>query len=391
MRLRTSLLLALTALSFACAHEPRLRNPPKRRATKAQLDVAMRTGLVIGEFPMEGSSSVVDGDTIEVGNLDASMRLLGLDTEETFKKAEERRGYELGMEKYCKLMRGDSLRPVKMATPLGEEAKNFAKKYFEGVTRVRLERDHPGEIRDYYGRYLAYVFVEKNGKWENYALAAVRAGMSPYYPKYGRSRRFHEQFVEAQRLARQEQLGIWNPKGETCHDYDERLAWWNSRGDAIHAFEQKMEQAPDEYIALTRWDALRKIEKRIGQQVVVLASVGEIRLGDRGPSIVKLNRTRGTSLELIFWDKDILAASGIAGMLGEYVQVRGIVSKYVDKDRGYEKLQIQVSLPGQVNEPGQSEALPTAGVAPTKDLLPSDAVMDDAFPEDMQFDAEDLK
>lgn len=391
MRFRSAVLLTFTALSLACAFEPRLRKPPSKRASQTQLDVALRTGLVIGEFPMEGSSAVLDGDTIEVGNLDASMRLLALDTEETFKRDEERRGYELGMEKYCQVMRGDSPRPVKMATPMGEAAKTFAKKYFEGVTKVRLERDHPGEIRDYYGRYLAYVFVEKNGKWENYALAAVRAGMSPYYPKYGRSRRFHKEFLEAMALARQEQLGIWDPKSESCHDYDERLEWWNARGDAIHAFEEQMAKNPDEFIALTRWDALRKLEKRIGEQAVVLASVGEIRLGDRGPTTVKLNRTRGTNMTVVFWDKDVLAASGIAGMIGEYVQVRGIVSKYVNKHNGRETLQIEVSLPGQVSAPGAEVALPTAGIAPTQDLVPADTVMDDALPEDMQFQVEDLQ
>ena len=43
-----------------------------------------------------------------------------------------------------------------LPTPLGEDAKTWAQGFFDGVSSVKLERDHPGEIRDYYGRYLAY-------------------------------------------------------------------------------------------------------------------------------------------------------------------------------------------------------------------------------------------
>ena len=74
-----------------------------------------------------------------------------------FKHAEERQAFNAGWDEYKKKMRGSSPRPVKFATPLGEDAKAWAQSFFEGVDKVKLERDHPGEIRDYYGRYLAYV------------------------------------------------------------------------------------------------------------------------------------------------------------------------------------------------------------------------------------------
>lgn len=382
MRVNAPLLVLVSLLALGCSSAPRRGGPPRRAEDRARLELALKTGLVIGEFPIDGADAVVDGDTIKVNKLDASMRLLALDTEETFKTDEERRGYALGMKRYCELFRGNSPRPVKMATPMGEEAKRFARRFFDGVDRVRLERDHPGEIRDYYGRYLAYVFAEKDGEWVNYNLAAVRAGMSPYFAKYGRSRRFHEQFVEAQRLAREEQLGIWNPEAESCHDYDERLAWWDARGAAIAAFEREQAKNPEKMIALTRWDALRQLEKRVGQEVVVLASVGDIRLGTRGPSIVKLNRSRSTGLDLVFWDKDVLASSGVAGMVGEYVQVRGTVTRYVDKRSGRPKLQIHVSLPGQLTLPGTDDPLPTAGTPVEADVIPADTAVDDALPDD---------
>ncbi|MBV8758479.1 MAG: thermonuclease family protein, partial [Deltaproteobacteria bacterium] len=155
--------------------------------------------LVIGDFKLV---RVVDGDTIRVDGLDNSLRLLGLDTEETFKHAKERRAYAAGWDSYVKGVRGDSPRPVKFATPMGDEAKAWAERFFAGVTTVRLERDDADEIRDRYKRYLAYVLVERDGQWLNYNVEAVRAGMAPYFPKYGRSRRYHDAFVKAEAEAK---------------------------------------------------------------------------------------------------------------------------------------------------------------------------------------------
>lgn len=333
-----------------------------RRATKEQVAATLsafeQAGLVLGEFPIDGANSVVDGDTIRVKGLDSSMRLLALDTEETFKHADERAAFNSGWESYLKKMRGSSNRPVKLATPLGEEAKEYAQAFFSGADRVRLERDHPGEIRDYYGRYLAYVFVERNGSWVNYNLEAVRAGMSPYFTKYGRSRRFHKEFTEAQAWARERKLGIWDPNKQHAPDYEERLAWWNKRGEQIWEFEQGM-AAHANWIALTRWDSLLELERRLGTEVVVLGAVGEIRPGDRGPTVVKLSRTRRSDLALVFFDKDLFLASSVGRSKGEYVTVRGVPQRYRDPRSGYERLQILISLPGQISTSGiQTEEEP---------------------------------
>ena len=47
-------------------------------------------------------------------------------------------------------------------------------------------------------------FFAKNakGEWVNYNLECVKAGYTPYFVKYGRARRFHKEFVEAQDQAR---------------------------------------------------------------------------------------------------------------------------------------------------------------------------------------------
>lgn len=324
-----------------------------REEMAAQLRKLEVVSLDLGEFPIDGSSAVVDGDTIHVKGLQASLRLLGLDTEETFKHEEERKAYAAGWESYQAKMRGNSPRPVKMATPMGEEAKVWAQGFFEGVKSVRLERDHPGEIRDYYGRYLAYVMVKKNGRWVNFNVECVRAGYSPYFVKYGRSRRFHREFLEAQKNAQTAQIGIWSPGKLHYSDYDERLRWWNDREAAITRFEKQMEESPHSYVALTRWDALTKLEQRVGEPVTLLGAVSEVRIADRGPSVVKLSRSRGSDFDIVFFDKDVMLASGVLFKRGEYVQVRGVVSRYRARhnSRGRERLQLVVTLPGQVLAP----------------------------------------
>jgi endonuclease YncB( thermonuclease family) len=327
-----------------------------RRYSKEEASAALRQveviSLELGLFPLDGAAAVIDGDTIRVRGLSASLRLLAIDTEETFKRDNERQAFSRGWESYKKDMRGKSQRPVKMATPVGDDAKHFAEAFFDGVQQVKLERDHPGEIRDYYNRYLAYVLVQKQGQWVNYNLECVRAGMSPYFTKYGRSRRFHQAFVAAQEEARTAQRGIWRPGAQHYDDYDERLTWWNERESVITRFEKDAETAPDVHIALTRWDALRRLEQKVGQEVVVLGAVSDLRFGGSGPAVVRLARTRTNDFDVIFFDRDVLVASGLQFKKGEYVQVKGQVGKYRDR-RGQERLQLQVTLPGQVVAPSR--------------------------------------
>lgn len=349
--MRTPFAIALAALSLVSCQTTNAGRRYSKNEAAAALSRLERVSLEVGEFEIDGANSVVDGDTIRVKGLDNSLRLLAIDTEETFKHDKERKLFAAGWASYLVAMRGNSTRPVKMATPLGEDAKEFARGFFEGVTRVRLERDHPGEIRDYYNRYLAYIFVEKNGKWVNYNLETVRAGMSPYFTKYGRSRRFHSEFVDAEAQARQAKLGIWNPSLQHYDDYPERLAWWNKRAETLARFERQMAESPKDHFVLTRWDSLLRLEQHLGETVVLMGAVSDVKLGDRGPSVVKLSRNRGNDFDVVFWDKDVLLSSGILQNRGEFVQVRGVVSRYVDQQRHTQKLQMMVSLPGQVIAP----------------------------------------
>lgn len=350
--MRTSALFLTAVFALSACNTTRESKRFTRDETSALLKKLEVVSLELGEFPFDGPSAVIDGDTVRVRGLQASLRLLGIDTEETFKKDWEREAFAAGWEEYKKKMRGGSSRPVKMATPAGENAKHFAQDFFEGVTSVRLERDHPGEIRDFYGRYLAYIFAKKNGQWVNYNVECVRAGHTPYFVKYGRSRRFHREFVEAQKEARENQRGIWKPGELHYDDYDERLRWWAEREAAITRFEREQNDKPDQYIALTRWDAMRKLEQRLGQEVTVLGSVQDVIQRENGPAVVKLARTRTQNFDIVFWDRDVLLNTGLQFKRGEYVQVRGVVQKYRNS-RGLDALQMQVTLPGQVLAPSE--------------------------------------
>ena len=372
--------LAALLLLSACHTTTGGKRYSKEQAIRT-FDRFEQAGLDIGEFPIDGANAVVDGDTIKVKGLNASLRLLAIDTEETFKHDWERKLFAQGWTEYLAAMRGQAPRPVKMATPVGDEAKRWAQAFFNGVTKVKLERDHPGEIRDYYGRYLAYVFVEKNGEWVNFNLEAVRAGWSPYFTKYGRSRRFHAAFVQAQEEARAQTLHIWSEDEMHYPDYPERLSWWNARGDVVMRFERESADRNDQ-VVLTRWDAMTQLEQKLGEEVTVLGSVAEIKPRERGPTSVRLARNRKSSFDLVFFDRDVLLATQVARARGEFIQVRGVVTRYENKERGISQLQMEVALPGQVLVPAYvmtlKELPPDKPRAPKKDAAPKD---DNAPPE----------
>jgi endonuclease YncB( thermonuclease family) len=346
--------LATLLLLSSCIGQPL---PHERRYSKKkaqeQLAAFEQPGLVIGEFTL-APDPVIDGDTIKVEGLKTSLRLLGIDAEETFKSEEDRRAFEAGWEKYQKDKRGDGSRPVKYATPVGEDGKTWAKAFFGEVSTVRLERDHAKEIRDFYNRYLAYAIIEKDGQELNFNVECVRAGFSPYFTKYGQSRRFHAEFVAAEKEAREAKRGIWDAEKMHYPDYDERKVWWDSRGAFIDAFEDDAE-GKENWITLTHWDSLKRLQAHQGQEVVVLGSISEIQLGDKGPTKVMLSRRMGSSFPLIFFDKDAFLSSGIARFHGEYIRAQGQVTEYKNPHTGKVQLQLVIDLPSQITGPASKE------------------------------------
>jgi len=332
------LLVLVLAGLVACGHSSGGDRYSRKQAQKS-LKRLEAPGTLIGEFRL---TKVTDGDTIHVDGLDSSLRLIGLDTEETFKNEADRRAVEESWEGYLKAKRGDSKRPVKMASPLGEIAKAFAKEWFGGVAVVRVERDHPAELRDRFDRYLAYVFAQKHGVWVCYNVEAVRAGMAPYFPKYGNSRRFHEEFLAAEAEAKAAHRGIWEPGVKAYPDYPEREAWWSARGNFVAAFRKEGEGNPA-YIDVTHWDAKRQLEERAGKEVHLLGTVDDVRIGERGPTRVLMNR-----FPIIFFDNDVLGTSGVLQWKGEFVVVVGVPTFYENKRNGQKQLQIVVDRASQI-------------------------------------------
>lgn len=354
-RVLALVLVAAVGVTAACAPVGGKRYA--RKQAQKSLGKLEQPGIVVGEFHV---TKVIDGDTVKVDGLDSSLRLLGDDTEETFKNEADRRGAEAGLEQYMKAKRGDSPRPVKIATPMGEQAKVFAKEWFAGVDKVRIERDHPAEIRDRYNRYLAYVFANKNGTWLNYNVEVVRAGFSPYFPKYGNSRRFHAEFLAAEEQAKAAKRGLWAPGAPGYPDYPEREAWWRARGDFVAAFRAEGEGKAN-YIDITHWDALEQLEANVGKEVHLLGTVGDVRIGEKGPTRVTLSRRLFADFPLVFFDRDVLGSSGIAEWKSEFVVVTGTPTLYENKYTHKKQLQIQVDRASQITlSPVPGLSIPTA-------------------------------
>ena len=359
MSLKRSIALVLvSALVTSCTPVGGKRY--SRKEAQRALQTLEQPGLALGEFSL---TRVVDGDTIRVNGLDSSLRLLGMDTEETFKNEQDRRAVEMDWAAYLKEKKGHP-RPGRLATPMGEVAKAWAKHFFEGTAKVRLERDHPKEIRDRFKRYLAYVFVQKNGVWVNFNVEAVRAGMSPYFTKYGHSRRFHNDFVQAQVEAKAAKRGIWASGIMNYPDYPEREAWWAPRADFIDAF-RKEGEGKDNYIDISQWDAMNRLEAFVGKEVHVLGTIGDVRVGEKGPSKVTLSRAMFNDFPLVFFDRDVLSTSGVMQWKGEYIWVTGVPTVYENKYNHRKQVQIQIDRASQIKlSPVPGLTLPDVGGAP---------------------------
>ena len=186
---------------------------------------------------------VVDGDTIYVmrNGEREKLRLLSVDTEE-------------------KLSGNSNLGPNKPETVFGEECAQWAVDFFaarateDGPARVGLRFPNGVEARDIYGRLLCHVILDDG---TDFNLLLVQKGKSPYFNKYGNSRVCHEQFVAAQRNARAEKLGIWNPVTNAAatagapsarRPYFKLMPWWQTRADAIESFRKQHAEDPAHHI-----------------------------------------------------------------------------------------------------------------------------------------------
>ncbi|NQV04053.1 MAG: thermonuclease family protein, partial [Candidatus Omnitrophica bacterium] len=141
-----------------------------------------RTGIAPRSY-QDGlyASYIIDGDTIELSN-GQRVRYIGIDTPEM----RERKG--LGW--------------LYNPRPYAKEAKDFNQRLVNGKP-IRLEFDV--QKNDKYGRLLAYVYVGE--KMVN--LEMVKEGYAMIYA-YPPNIKYAEEFLEAQRFARENEKGLWS-------------------------------------------------------------------------------------------------------------------------------------------------------------------------------------
>ena len=317
-QVRTAWLVA-TALLFAaaCAEAP----PSESAAASGERGAG---DLSLGVFRIDGSRGVIDGDTIRVVGIDEPLRLIGLDTEERYSGDDERRRAESDFERYAKERRGNRSLPVKYGTPSGEEAAAWARRFFERVSRVRVEFDRTDRTRGYFERYLVHVFAIGEGGERHFNVEAVRAGMSPYFTKYGRSLRFDDALRHAQDEARRAGLGVWAAGARSYPDYGERLAWWNDRASAIADFDEPSDGEALPRVSLLDDGALARLEGLGGREVALFGEIGPSS-GEGPPYDVFLSHRRGRDMLLRCDDRAELRRVAPSRLRGRYVVVRGLV------------------------------------------------------------------
>jgi endonuclease YncB( thermonuclease family) len=289
-----------------------------------------QTDYNLGEFTL---SKIIDGDTFRFEELKRSTRLLGIDTEETYKDTDaEIKAKQLRADwnSYYLSRRDSSGEPVKIESPFGFYTWQWAKEIMKDVRKVRLEIDEINRVQDIYGRYLVYVIAIRNdGSEFNYNVECVRNGYSPYFTKYGYSKRYHKEFTEAQNYARENRIGIWNSTDCYCYpDYDLRMEWWNQRAEQIKYFEEN-HAGRQNYFSMLNPSDYQQLKNMLGDTVIIFGSTSRI-LNDRQPWLVKMDVTENESLELVFFRdyNHIVEESGINSGMSYYYYVKGKLSEY---------------------------------------------------------------
>lgn len=272
-------LLALGLVPVVRGEEPA---PPAAAPPRVAPVAAPGTAdpLVVGEFTL-ADDPVVDGDTFRLSSPKENVRVACVDTEEVFHGTRDPVAAEADFPAYAKARRAGSPLPVKYPTPLGEAARAWAQVLLAGVRTVRLERDEPGRDRDGYGRRLAHVFVVRDGGETLVAEALIREGLSPYFVKYGRSRRFDARLRRAQEEARAGKRGIWSPDLRHYPDYDERLAWWEERARQVDDWFLQVAREPTrrDLVRLGETTAPARLAEHLGKSVTVFGSLDRVEAG----------------------------------------------------------------------------------------------------------------
>jgi micrococcal nuclease len=286
------------------------------------------SSLIIGEYRI---SKVIDGDTFRFEGLDGSARLLCIDTEENFKGSDAyQKTSEISKswDEYYQSVKDTNCMPIKSQSPFGYDAWQWAKEFTEDVDYVRLEKDDNLRTVGTYGRYLAYAIVYKDGKEINYNIECVRQGYSPYFNKYGNSRRFHEEFVEAQNYARENKLGVWNPDEKCYPDYKERLVWWDERARQLKHYEENY-SGIDTHFNLTIDGEYQRLADYVGEAVVVFGSIRDV-LSKKFPYLLRIPCAKRKNFDIVVFEEKIYLIDELnINELKHYnIYVKGIIEEF---------------------------------------------------------------
>jgi micrococcal nuclease len=102
----------------------------------------------------------------------------------------------------------------------------------------------------------------------------VQEGWSPYFVKYGRSRLYHLQFMEAEARAQSSGAAIWNTAtntGGNRRDYTALVPWWHLRDGVVQDYRLFGIQAGALSVR-TDYDAIVEAAKA-GNQLTVLCDL----------------------------------------------------------------------------------------------------------------------
>jgi micrococcal nuclease len=287
---------------------------------------------IIGEFTV---SKILDGDTFRFEGLDRSTRLLGIDTEETWKDDDaELKVNDISSRwaEYYAHKRDSSLKPAKVESPFGYDTWQWTKKLFKDVVKVRLEVDDFKRVIDMFNRYLLYIIaVRADGTEFNYNVECVKQGYSPYFSKYGFVARFHNEFVAAQKYAQDNKLGIWSGKEYCYPDYTERIEWWDKRGEQIKKYQNTFAGKSGYYSMIDLSDFL-KLKEHLNDSVTVFGSVSRV-LKDNEPHIVKFEINDNDQLDLVFFKKNygLIDELDLQNPKDYYIYVKGKLTEYKGK------------------------------------------------------------
>lgn len=175
---KKTLITIITVLVFASLYQVQINE-------KTSKGISIEPKNTIGYY--YSVTKVTDGDTIQV-DMDGTIekvRLIGINTPETV----------------------DPRNPVQC---FGKESSDRMKDLVEGKI-VRLEFDESQDVRDTYGRLLAYVYLEGGEMVNRKMIAEGYAYEYTYLNPY----KYHTEFRQLQNIARLSSRGLWS--ADTCN------------------------------------------------------------------------------------------------------------------------------------------------------------------------------